>query len=607
MSDSIRTDRRPWLIIAALAIVTIIVYCHLFTNDFTNFDDDMYITHNFWVKQGLSADSIRWAFGFTDKDGTYWQPLTWLSLMLDYELFALDPAGYHLENLLLHIACAVTLFLVLRGMTGALWRPALVAALFALHPLNVENVAWAAERKSILSALFFLLALMAYTRYVRHPSVMRYLPVFLAMATGLMAKSMIVTLPFVLLLIDFWPLQRMRINAIISSPVDRISFGRLLLEKTPLMALSLASVMISVYSLKADPLHTVRTYLPPLGIRVSEALVSYVKYLGKLAWPTDLAPYYPPHYGYPVWQVFGAILLLSALTLLTIRYSRKTPWLVVGWLWYLGMLLPVSGLMRSGLWPAMADRFAYLPFIGLFIALAWSLPSPACSAGRQRLMVVLACAVLIGMGVRTWQQAALWKTSRTLFSHSLKVADDNFVARNNYGHGLLLQGRGFEAAEQFRKALKFRPDYAKSHFNLGTALDMQNEPEEAKKEYLETLRLDPEFSDAHINLGQYYGAKGEFDEARKHFEAAHKRRPHDPTLLHNIGVNYIRMGHPEKAERYLRDAVNGNPSYVNARMRLGEVLEGKGEREEAAVQYRAVLKLVPNNPDALKRLMELGY
>ena len=594
--------RRPWLIPLALAIVTTVVYWHLATNDFTNFDDDTYITNNLWVQKGLTLDSIRWAFSFAYKDGTYWQPLTWLSLMLDYDLFKLDPTGYHLENLALHIANALLLFSVLKGMTGRLWQSAFVAFLFALHPLNVESVAWAVERKNVLSSLFWMLALWAYARYARRPSWQGYLPIVVFMAVGLMAKSMLVSLPCALLLLDYWPLRRTSLPW--DAPADgQIPFWRAILEKVPLLALSLLSVAVSVGSLRADAQYHVRTYLPPLYTRISEALVSYAKYIGKLFWPNRLAVYYPPRDSYPGWEIAAAALLLVGITLGVIVLARKKPWLATGWLWFAGVLFPVSGMMRAGLWPAMADRFAYLPYIGLYIIVAWGIPELLRTLPRRNIVLAgSAVAVIVLLATLTRVQAGYWKTSKTLFSHALQVAEDNYVARNNYGHGLLAQGRTEEAIEQYKRALQFKVDYPKVHFNLGLALYMQGKTDEAIKEYAESLRLDPNHGSANNNLGLILLDQGKYEEAKQHFMTAARSKPNDPAPALNLGLVYFNTGNMEEARKQFTEALRLDPDQTKARANLGSALGRLGRYEEAIQQFEEILQKDPHNAEARRNL-----
>jgi len=594
--------RRPWIIMLVLALVTTAAYWHLAGNDFVNFDDDTYVTNNLWVQRGLTLDSVRWAFSFANKEGTYWQPLTWLSLMLDYELFKLDPAGYHLENLALHICNALILFSVLRRSTGKLWQSAFVAFLFALHPLNVESVAWAVERKNVLSSLFWMLALWAYARYARRPSWQGYLPVLIFMGVGLLAKSMLVSLPCALLLLDYWPLRRVSWTGA-GTEAGKFTLWSLALEKAPLLVLSLLSVAVSTRSLQVDPLYQARNVLPPLGLRISEALVSYATYLGKLFWPTGLAVFHPSQEAYPVWQVAASAALLLGLSVAVTLGARTRPWLATGWFWFLGVLFPVTGLMRAGLWPAWADRFAYLPFVGLFIIIAWGVPELAGRLPRREVFLGGgAAAIILCLACQTRVQAGYWKTSKSLFSHALEVAQDNFVARDNYGHGLLSQGRTDEAIEQYRLALRFRPDYTKAHFNLGVALYLQGKTDEAVGEYREALRLDPNYLSANNNLGLILVDRGKYGEAEQLFLTAARSKPDDPKPVLNLGLIYAATGNLEEARRQFSAALRIDPDLTKAHANLGSILGRQGRYREAIDQFRTVLRVAPDNKDVQRNL-----
>jgi Flp pilus assembly protein TadD len=415
---------------------------------------------------------------------------------------------------------------------------------------------------------------------------------------------MIVSLPCVLLLLDYWPLQRTGLPD--ESPGEkqnRLRIRRLIAEKIPLFALSVLSVAVSDYSLKADGKFADRTYLPPLGDRISEALVSYVRYLGKLVRPSNLVVYYPPRSAYPEWQIVCAGILLLAITLVALYMAKRRPWFIVGWLWFLGVLFPVSGIKRAGLWPAVADRFAYLPFIGIFIIIAWSAPELMQRVRQRR--IVLGCAAFISLAALstlTFIQTGYWKTSRTLFAHALKAGEDNYVFRDNYGHGLFYQGRVQEAMEQYRLALNFRPDYAKAHFNMGAALDLLGRTDEATAEYRKALRLDPSYSSAHNNLGLRLAEKGRYEEAKQHFLAALRTRPNDPNTLFNLGLALFNQGNLAEAEMFFAEAVRLRPDFVKARSNLGSVLGSERKYREAVVQFEEVLKYMPDDQETRRNL-----
>ena len=431
--------RLQWALGAALALLTLAAWLPVLRNGFVNLDDSYYVTANPWVRQGITRAGLAWAM--TAKVASNWHPLTMLSHMLDCQLFGLDPAGHHATSLLLHLANVLLLFAVLWRMTGAAGRSATVAALFAVHPTHVESVAWVAERKDVLSALFWILAMGAWARYARAPSAGRYLLVLLLMALGLMAKPMVVTLPFALLLLDVWPLDRLRLG-----------WRRLLIEKLPLLALSAASSLIT--------LRYQETSLAPLGVvpwslRATNALVSWAAYLGKLFLPRHLAVFYPIPLAIPAWKVAGAALLLAAITALAVRWARREPWLLAGWLWFLGTLVPVIGLVQVGR-QAMADRYTYIPSIGLFLAVVWSV------AGLLRehraALATAAGIVVLALAVTTRMQIGYWSDSATLFRHALAVTgDDNYLAHIGLGKALMGEKDWDGAAEQLRAALARYP------------------------------------------------------------------------------------------------------------------------------------------------------
>ena len=487
------------LISLVLILLTTAAYGPIWRNDFINYDDNVYVTGNDHVKAGLSPKGIAWAF--TSTEALNWHPLTWISLQLDYQLYGLRAWGFHLTNLLLHTANSLLLFGVLQQMTGAVWRSALVAALFALHPLHVESVAWIAERKDVLSTLFWMLTLAAYLRYVRRPSVLRYLLVMLTLALGLMAKAMLVTLPCVLLLLDYWPLGRFQRNNDETpmtndegspKPQDRgpSSFGLwhyfvirrwsfVIWEKVPLFVLAAAcSAMVIFAQQRGGALESLEQL--SLSSRVSNALVSSVQYIVKMFWPSGLAPFYPhPRESLSWWQAAGAGLLLISISALALRLAGRRAYLIVGWLWYLGTLAPVIGIVQVGE-QAMADRYTYVPLIGLFILLVWAIADLAAPwpALKVMLLPTTAGALLICL-VLTWLQVRIWHDSRSLWEHTLRVTAGNYVAENNLGFTFLQEGNMPEAERHFRQAVRIKPDYARAYSSLGLALDKQEKIPEA--------------------------------------------------------------------------------------------------------------------------------
>ncbi|MFL5339967.1 MAG: glycosyltransferase family 39 protein [Gemmataceae bacterium] len=410
-----RAGDRPALILGLLLVAsTLAVFGRCLANEFVNYDDPQYVTDNPHVKEGLTLDGVRWAV--TSTDYLNWHPLTWLSLQLDTELFGLEPWGFHLTAILLHAADALLLFLILRQTTGALWPSGFVAALFALHPLHVESVAWVAERKDVLSTLFGLLAIAAYLRYVEQPGWRRYLLVLLAAALSLTAKPMWVTLPGVLLLLDYWPLGRLQ----------KSSTRTVLLEKVPLLALAATAGVLTVFAQhRGGAVESLELF--PWDQRVGNAVVSYIRYLGMTVWPEGLAPFYPhPRGNLPVWPDIGAAVLLVTITTVVLALRRRCPYLVVGWFWYLGTLVPMIGLVQVGE-QARADRYTYLPLIGIFIIVAFGLSDLLRSRRFPRaLLFAAAIAVILACATLTWKQIGYWHDSRALWAHAVAVTADNY-------------------------------------------------------------------------------------------------------------------------------------------------------------------------------------
>jgi hypothetical protein len=442
---------------AALALLTLAAWLPALRNGFVNLDDPYYVTANPRVLQGITRAGIAWAL--TAKVASNWHPLTLFSHMLDGQLYGLKPAGHHATSLLLHLANVLLLFEVLRRMTGAAGRSAAVAALFAVHPTRVESVAWIAERKDVLSALFWILAMGAWARYARRPSIGRYGLVAFLMILGLMAKPMVVTLPFALLLLDVWPLDRLPLG-----------WRRLGVEKLPLLALSAASSLITLryQEMSLAPLEVV-----PWSLRAANALVAYAAYLGKLFWPTRLAIFYPIPPVIPAWKIAGAALLLIAITALAVWRARREPWLLTGWLWFLGTLVPVIGLVQVGR-QAMADRYTYIPSIGLFLALVWTLAELA--RAHRAALAATAGIVILALAVATRVQVGYWADSATLFRHALTATDDgNYLAHIGLGKALMGEKDCAGAAEQFRAVLARYPHMSEAHAGLTTVQRMEEE------------------------------------------------------------------------------------------------------------------------------------
>lgn len=566
--ESPRSFPHPRLLLClALVSITFLVYWPVTQYPFVNYDDDVYITSNPLVQEGLTLEGLVRAF---TSPSFLWHPLTILSHMLACQFFGLDAGWHHLVNVLLHLASTVLLFLVLNRMTGAPGLSWFVAALFALHPLHVESVAWVTERKDVLSAFFWMLALWGYLGYVAKPGWPRYLLVLLFFALGLLAKPMLVTLPLVLLLLDYWPLGRFpwqglkREHGAAPSPAGIV---RLVGEKIPFLVLSIAaSVVTSVATQRIGTMSTLDAH--PLDLRIANALVSYVAYLGKMIWPQHLAVFYPFPLNFPLWQTMGSALVIMGISGACLWAARKHPYFFVGWFWYLGTLVPVIGLVQVGL-QGMADRYTYIPSIGLFLAIAWGMPAVLPRWRYQKLILSLTAAVvLIAFTVCTWFQIQHWRNSVTLFQHAVAVTSDNYVAHYNLGTALEQEGKTDEAISHYGEALKIGRDVIKPHYNLGTILSRQGRLDEAAAHFMEVLKAKPDYPEAHLNLGITLARQGKLEEAATHFSEALKLRPGYAKAYFNFGLILEQQGRLDEARNHFTEALRLEPSYQNARHAL---------------------------------------
>jgi tetratricopeptide (TPR) repeat protein len=544
--------RRASRVVLALLLLalTVAVFLPATRNGFVDYDDDRYLTKNPVVRAGLTAGGARWAF--TSFAAANWHPLTWLSHMLDVELFGMDPARHHRTSVLLHGANAALMLLVLAGLTGALLPSALVAALFALHPLHVESVAWAAERKDVLAALFWWLALGAHLRYVRRPSSARYAATALLFLAGLLAKPMLVTLPLVLLLLDWWPLGRTRPPGGDPSARGQLRLlgTRLLAEKLPLLGLAAASSAVTYLAqARGGAVQAV-----PLGERWAGVALAYAAYLEKTLAPAGLVFFYPRPEPLPALSAAGALLLLAGLTFLSLRWLRRRPWLAVGWLWYLGTLVPVVGVVPVGL-QAIADRYTYLPLTGVFLALAWSArPLAARLPGGRVAAGIAVAALLVPLAAMTRLQIGHWRGSETLFRHALAVSPRNAIALTNLGFTLGEAGRVGEAVPLLEEAMRLRPRDPKPPQVLGTLLGMAGRLAEAESLLRRALALGMDTAEVHSHLGIVLLQTGRAAEARERFLAAVRIDPRYPEAHYNLGLAAGRLGLEEEARVHLREA-----------------------------------------------------
>jgi len=549
-----------------LAAACLIAYWPAFSNGFVNYDDPEYVTDNPPVRAGLTWEGISWAFAHSHSSN--WHPLTWISHMLDVEIYGLNPMGHHLSSVVLHILNTLLLFLVLGRMTGCRWRSAFVAALFAVHPLHVESVAWIAERKDVLSTLFWMLVMLAYASG-------RPILVILLYALGLMAKPMLVTLPLILLLMDWWPLER----------VKRQGWKRLFLEKTPLLAMAAASSAVTIVVQQRSGAVGALDAIP-FGLRASNALVSYVGYIGKMLWPRKLAVFYPhPENTLPSWHVALAVLVLLIISVLVLSSARRRPYLAFGWLWYLITLIPVIGLVQVGK-QAMADRYTYIPLIGLFIAITWGLSEVSAGWRVRMVRTAAACAGCVVLIVLTRIQTAFWYDSAELFRHALSVTSNNDVAHSNLGIALREEGDIEEAARQFRLALEIDPRQVEARTNLGLALAELGRTDEAITEYEKALNLDPDAPQINHNHAVALAAKRRMKEAIAHERAALRLRPGFAEAHSALGGMLHSQGRMDEAIDHCRQAIRLKPDLADAHNNLAVLLYFKGDYAEAWREVR---------------------
>lgn len=602
------SNKKVFCVAALLFLFTGLLYAGALKNNFINYDDPAYVTKNLHVQQGLTAASVHWAFTSTSEAN--WHPLTWISHMADVSLFGANPAGHHFTSILFHALNVALLFWLLYRGTGYLSRSACVAALFATHPLNVESVAWVAERKSVISTLFFLLAIGAYGMYVRKPGVPRYAGVFLLFALGLMAKPMIITLPFALLLLDYWPLQRV---PILSRGTDAADFWRPLAlrfaEKIPLLLLSAASAVITIVAQHRGGAVGTK-YALPLLFRVNNAIYSYSLYLVKALFLSRLAIFYPHPEGHlPVALVSASAIFLVAATIFVWRY-REVRYLPTGWFWYLGTLLPVIGILQVGR-QAMADRYAYVPLLGIFVIVVWSAAEGAVRFSLSpRLLGAVAAAMVLAYSSVTFLQITYWRNSFTLFEHALAVTQNNPIAELNFGEALVERGQSDLAQTHFLRAAQFAPDMGLPHYDLGTLLQNQGRLNEAMAEYQQAL---PRLSDPlglaqlHNNLGAIYLQRHQYPQAMAEFDSAIQLHPEEANSFMGKGLIFFQTGEYPAAQAMFQRAIEIAPSSPLAWFWFGRACEAQGDSTNAIRAYQNALQIAPNFPDAQARLSAVSH
>ncbi len=586
---------RDLLLSVLLATSVLVAYAGVRQHDYVNFDDPEYVVQNRHVTSGLSAANVAWAL--TAVHSANWHPLTWMSHMLDCSLYGLEPGGHHLTNVLLHALATVLLFLALRTMTGAPGRSAFVAALFALHPRNVESVAWISERKDVLSAVFWTGAMWAHAAYAQRSTLPRYLAVALLLALGLLAKPMVVTLPAALLLLDLWPLRRVRVAGIgddaatdVRTPAP-LAVPAVVREYAPLFAIALAAALVTFFAQRSSGAVATLAALP-LGFRLQNAIVTYAGYLWSLLWPTQLAVFYP-YRTLPLAEVAASLAVLIALTALAWRTRRTRPYLLVGWLWYLGTLVPVIGIVKAGD-QAMADRFTYLPAIGVFFAATWAVTDAASRDARaRRALVPAALLVVAACLVTTRRQVEHWRDSVTLFEHALAVTSQNHLAQLNLASALVERGDVAAGLEHARAAQALRPDDVKILATLGTALARSGHGDEAESAYRRALRNDPDSVLAWLGMAVLHAERRQWMEAERAYAEVLRREPEHAKAHAGLGYVLSAQGRHVDAIAHYRAALASDPALLQAYNGLALALEASGDPDEALRVLETALRRAP--------------
>jgi tetratricopeptide (TPR) repeat protein len=568
---------RDALIGLFLMAATFTVYWQIISHDFVRLDDNLYVLQNRPVQAGLTLKSVIWAFTDATREVGFWHPLTWLSHMLDSQLYGLNPGWHHLTSLLFHMANTLLLFFVFRKMTRDSWASGCVAALFALHPFNVESVAWVAERRGVLCAFFWLLTMWAYVRYAETSGFKSYLLALLFFLMGLMSKPMIVTLPFVLLLMDYWPLGRLQWGPSMPAGdmvIRKYSTARLVWEKIPFFVLTAAvSTVTYIYHKEMGQFLPAESQF--LKIHIANAFYSYASYIGKMIWPAGLAVYYPYLGDLPMWRAAGALLLLVGLSFIFFKLRRRCPYLPVGWLWFLGTLVPVIGFVKVCTF-AMADRYTYIPLIGLYIIIAWGMSELASKGSIKKkylgVSAIVICFVLMGV---TWIQVRYWKDTITLYKHAIEVTSDNVVMHHFLGNTLAASGRTDDAIEHYSEALRIIPDYVTSHNNLGILQFRKGNTEASVRHFQDALRIKPDYEIAYFNLGKVLESMDDIDGAIQNYQKALQINPDYVNANNNLGAALLRKGNVQGAVDHFQRVLYVEPDHALARENLNKIINQK--------------------------------
>lgn len=604
-TTTLRSHYRGFLVCMLLGVAIFAVYWQVGQHSFIIYDDPLYVTDNLHVQKGFNLTNLGWAFANTD--AANWHPVTWISHMLDVQLFGLNAGGHHLINVLLHSINSIFLFTLLLKWTGRFWSCWVIALIFAMHPLHVESVAWISERKDVLFAFFWLATLYFYTRYTEDNSTRHYLLAIIFFLFGIMSKSMIVTLPIIFFLVDYWPLNR------IGNPAEQSGFilvnqsillKRLFLEKVPFLIGSLIIGLVTIEAQKSGgAVGSLETY--SCYIRLGNALVAYCKYMIQTIWPLNLAVFYPHPSSLPMGQVIASLTVLILITVSVIVSRQNRPWLLVGWFWFLITLLPVIGLIQVGQ-QALADRYMYIPIIGLLLIIVWGMEDifTYLTQNKQILFIIVPLAI-IGLAAVSWLQLSHWRSSVALFKRSIEVAGENQYACNALGNALTLQGDIEQAIVKYRRALEIDPDYAKAHYNLGHAMDVTGRPKKAIQHLRRAIDLKPDYAAAHNYLGYLLTRSGADMEAITHFLKALESKPNFSAAHLNLGNAYARRDNFNIAMQHYYQAIRFNPRFIEAYTQLGIALIQVGRRDDAAACFRTALKLTPGDKKVIQYLKQI--
>jgi len=587
---------RPVYWISLFILLSILaVYGQLHDYQFITLDDPTYVKENPHIREGLTLNGMYWSL--TSVYSSNWHPLSWLSHMIDVELYGMDAGRHHMTNIIFHILNSLLLLYTLIRFTGNLWQSSVVAALFALHPINMEVVAWVSQRKTLLCFFFWLLALWSYQGYVKRPGMGRYLSALLFFIFGMMSKQAIVVFPLVLMLLDYWPLARYQSDKPDSAMGRSGIFRALIKEKIPFFVIAFAGSILTYFAQKSGGAVTSFDILP-LNVRITNALLSYSTYLGKAFWPHKLAILYPYPDSIPVWCVGVSTVLLGFITYCAIKTARRHPYFIVGWLWYLLILIPVIGIVQIGI-QAMADRYASVPLIGIFIVLAWGFSEVSRAWDHRKLkLAALAITSLFVLMTATFKQAQTWRNSVTVFEQALSISTDNYLAYNNMGFAFSSQNRIDDAITQYAVALKLKPDYADARFNLGVALFVKGKYSEAVDQFARAFQIDPYNIKTLNNLGAAMTKLGRVAEAIQHYKAALRIDPEYTDAHRNLANTLFESGEYLKAMRQYRSVIRIDPSDEHAHNNLGIILIKLGKTDDAVYHFSKALRIDNNFEEA---------